>query len=123
MLAVIIHARTGGAKAASRSACDTMVARRAGRGWFGVDGASDAVSALRKTTPFAVLGDIQARQDVMGSEDPKIGGVPASVVGFQPTNRTLVHFRLWGERPEATDGERIYRVWHVSRPVSADQTI
>jgi hypothetical protein len=43
------------------------------------------------------------------------GGALAAVTGFNPTDWTLVRFRLWRERPSGATGQ-IYAVGHVSLP-------
>lgn len=64
--------------------------------------------------PHASLSDLRARESDKAAKDIQAGAL-ASVVGFEPTTWTRLHFRLWREAPAAAAGQA-YRVGHMSLP-------
>jgi hypothetical protein len=85
---------------------------------------SDAVAEARFATreiapiaPYAALSEIRGRESEAAQEAVARGGAFAAVAAFEPTQWTLVRFRLWGERPAAAgEANELYRVGHLSRP-------
>jgi hypothetical protein len=83
------------------------------------DAVAEARFATREIAPiaaYAALGEIRGREREAAQEAVARGAL-AAVAGFEPTQWTLVRFRLWGERPTATgEASELYRVGHLSRP-------
>jgi hypothetical protein len=83
------------------------------------DTVAEARFATREIAPivaYAALGEIHGREREAAQEAVARGAL-AAVAGFEPTQWTLVRFRLWGERPAAAgEASELYRVGHLSRP-------
>jgi hypothetical protein len=81
---------------------------------------SKAVCATREITaipPYTRLDELR-RQESDAAQEQLSRGALAVVTAFEPTQWTLVRFRLWGEpRADlAREGLQLYEVGHVSTP-------
>jgi hypothetical protein len=81
---------------------------------------SKAVCATREIIaipPYSALDEWRRAESDLARKDIAHGAL-AAVSAFEPTDWTLVRFRLWNEaRPElAQDGRQLYDVGHISQP-------
>lgn len=75
-----------------------------------------ATRAVDAIGPYADLGEMRDTAAKGVHADVEQGAL-AAVTGFNPTDWTLVHFRLWRSVPErAATGRQLYSVGHVSLP-------
>ncbi len=79
----------------------------------------EAKFATREIVPITSrdpLDELQRSACDLAADEVDNVGVLASVVGFEPTTWSRVHFKLWGTPPAADlpAGTQVYRVGHVS---------
>jgi hypothetical protein len=75
--------------------------------------------ASRETRSIAPYSDLAAlRKSTTEETQASTGGnILADVVGFNPTEWTLLRFRLWREPPAAlADDAQLYKIGHLSLP-------
>lgn len=79
-----------------------------------------AICAVREIVTLSPYSDLDERRrtETQASHDAMAAGALAAVSAFEPTDWTLVRFRLWPGQPaiQTGDGGQLYRVGHVSQP-------
>jgi hypothetical protein len=76
---------------------------------------SAARFASREIETIAPHSDLAAKREAAIAQASPESDAPADVVGFNPTEWTLLRFRLWRE-PPAIHGAQLYRMGHLSLP-------
>jgi len=76
---------------------------------------STARFASREVATIALYSDLAAMREAAVAQARTRSDALADVVGFNPTEWTLLRFRLWRE-PPAIQGAQLYRVGHMSLP-------
>ncbi len=71
---------------------------------------------VETVAPYSDLAEMRATAAKSVGADTEQGAL-AAVSGFNPTDWTLIHFRLWRSVPkQAMTGRQLYSVGHVSLP-------